>query len=233
MDPLLRARAMHEDESAAEPIDLSRVWRALVTGQERIEGSFHSERRCYLALTPRQGTDWPTSRNLRILENWLVYGSQKRVAMEFGVSASTVAAATKHCLDSMGLHCVPCRVPSMLVMASSASMGIALDAGERVSLLRDSGRVYRVVSAERLDNQLVGLLTGAELSVVRGLVEGRCYAQIALERGSSPRTVANQVATAFQRLNVSGRSELLSSLVRKRARPRAERAGATSAAIFP
>jgi DNA-binding CsgD family transcriptional regulator len=219
MDPQLRARAMREDESAAKPIDLSRIWRDLVSGHDRIEGSFHSEGRCYLALAPRQAADWPTSRNLRILENWLVYGSQKRVAIEFGVSASTVAAAAKHCLDSMGLRCVPCRVPSILVMASSASTGIALDVGERVSELRYSGRVYRVVSAERLDNQLVGLLTCAELSVVRGLVEGRCYAEIALGRGSSPRTVANQVATAFQRLNVSGRSDLLSTLVRKRARP--------------
>jgi DNA-binding CsgD family transcriptional regulator len=52
-------------------------------------------------------------------------------------------------------------------------------------------------------------LTGSELSVVDLWLTGRSMRSIATERGVSRRTVANQIASAYQKLGVSSRAELL------------------------
>jgi DNA-binding NarL/FixJ family response regulator len=51
-------------------------------------------------------------------------------------------------------------------------------------------------------------LTHAELSIARKLVDGRSNAEIARARGTSERTVANQVAAIFKKLRVGSRAEL-------------------------
>lgn len=52
-------------------------------------------------------------------------------------------------------------------------------------------------------------LTAAEQEVARAVLEGRSNAQIAKERGTSPRTIANQLHSISKKLGVSGRSELV------------------------
>lgn len=52
-------------------------------------------------------------------------------------------------------------------------------------------------------------LTAAERAVFVGLVRGDSNAEIARERGTSMRTVANQVASIFRKAGVHSRSELL------------------------
>ena len=55
-------------------------------------------------------------------------------------------------------------------------------------------------------------LTAAESEVVRLLLEGQSNRTIAAARGTSVRTVANQVASIFRKLAVSSRSELVARL---------------------
>jgi DNA-binding NarL/FixJ family response regulator len=64
----------------------------------------------------------------------------------------------------------------------------------------------------RPERALAKELSCAEFAVVRSFIEGDCYATIARRRGTSERTVANQIASIFRRLHVSGRAELLSRL---------------------
>ena len=59
-------------------------------------------------------------------------------------------------------------------------------------------------------------LTGAELAVATALVEGGSNQQIAIARGSSVRTVANQVASIFRKLGVRSRGELAAEGARAR-----------------
>jgi DNA-binding CsgD family transcriptional regulator len=59
-------------------------------------------------------------------------------------------------------------------------------------------------------------LTGAELAVATALVEGASNQQIAIARGSSVRTVANQVASIFRKLGVRSRGELAAEGARAR-----------------
>lgn len=55
-------------------------------------------------------------------------------------------------------------------------------------------------------------LTAAERGVLAGLVEGLTNQQIAERRGTSVRTVANQVASLFKKLEVGSRAELVARL---------------------
>jgi DNA-binding NarL/FixJ family response regulator len=56
-------------------------------------------------------------------------------------------------------------------------------------------------------------LTPAERAVVAAALRGCSHAEIAHERGSSPRTVANILSSAFRKLQVRSRAELAAKLV--------------------
>jgi DNA-binding NarL/FixJ family response regulator len=51
-------------------------------------------------------------------------------------------------------------------------------------------------------------LSGAEADVLRAILEGRSNGDIARSRGTTARTVANQVASIFRKLGVRSRLEL-------------------------
>lgn len=55
-------------------------------------------------------------------------------------------------------------------------------------------------------------LSSGEKEVLRLLLDGQSTASIAVVRGTSPRTVSNQIATIFKKLNVHSRAELAAKL---------------------
>jgi DNA-binding NarL/FixJ family response regulator len=57
-------------------------------------------------------------------------------------------------------------------------------------------------------------LSTAEEAVLRGVALGKSNAEIAKERGTSPRTVANQVAGLLRKYGVSSRYELVLAITR-------------------
>ncbi len=61
----------------------------------------------------------------------------------------------------------------------------------------------------RIPAHLVADLTDAERDVCACIVAGDGYAAIATRRGTSVRTVANQVQVVFRKLGVSTRNELV------------------------
>ena len=56
-------------------------------------------------------------------------------------------------------------------------------------------------------------LTHAEQAVLVLVLEGQSTAAIARARGTSPRTIANQIATLFRKVGVSSRAELAAKLI--------------------
>jgi DNA-binding NarL/FixJ family response regulator len=62
-------------------------------------------------------------------------------------------------------------------------------------------------------------LSGAERTVVLDLLDGASRRDIAFSRGTSARTVANQMASIFRKLKVSSRVELLATLRSRQAEP--------------
>jgi DNA-binding CsgD family transcriptional regulator len=62
-----------------------------------------------------------------------------------------------------------------------------------------------------IERDRAGALTPAEHDVAQRLIAGHSNARIARERGTSERTVANQVASILRKFRVRSRSELVAS----------------------
>jgi DNA-binding NarL/FixJ family response regulator len=59
---------------------------------------------------------------------------------------------------------------------------------------------------------LPGTLTRSEREVALGVLEGLSNAAIAARRGTSARTIANQIAAIFRKLDITSRAELVRRL---------------------
>jgi DNA-binding NarL/FixJ family response regulator len=83
--------------------------------------------------------------------------------------------------------------------------------------LRAEGKELFVLSLPSPAAQLPNVLTAAERHVAGLVLDGLSNRTIAQVRGTSVRTVANQIASVFRKLNVTGRAELGDAVVgRKR-----------------
>jgi DNA-binding NarL/FixJ family response regulator len=84
--------------------------------------------------------------------------------------------------------------------------------GFEVRRLRIGSEELVVVSVPSLSSRLPGDLTSAERSVLSMLLDGLSSLQIARQRGTSVRTVANQAAAIFRKLGVHRRAQLAHAL---------------------
>lgn len=76
----------------------------------------------------------------------------------------------------------------------------------------DSLVVLSTEQQTRQQRRKVDELTLAERQVLALLLDGRTNSEIAAERSTSERTVANQVAAIFRKLHVTSRCELVALL---------------------
>jgi DNA-binding NarL/FixJ family response regulator len=223
--PAIRAIAAGADDLTDKTMPLAELWKQLVSGALRIVDTFHSEQRCYLTLTaPSTVGKTPrrlSARKVETLQRILLGERQKTVALDCNLAASTIALTVAECLRTLGLDSRTARVPALVAFAAHAARGETETLECKLSdfILPASAecareRSYRVVSVARPDLEIGSSLSAAEYAVARLLVEGKSYAEMAVVRGTSVRTVANQVASVFQKVGVSGRSEFLSCLVR-------------------
>jgi DNA-binding CsgD family transcriptional regulator len=89
--------------------------------------------------------------------------------------------------------------------------------GARVAV---AGRDLFVLSMPSLVASLPAELTSAEREVAALLLDGKSNREVAALRGTSVRTIANQVGAIFRKLRVSGRVELGHTLLSGRPRKR-------------
>lgn len=198
---LLEAHAQH---SQVAGLDL--LWRELASGKVRVVDAFSDDARFYLVTGPSLTRLNP--RTIAYCEAVLAGVRAKQVAIEAGVGVSSLALSD--CLKELGLgHSSKIsKVPPLLVMAAMAHRQNLHVECRRSTLSLDSLQ-YTVTSATRPERRLGQSLTRSEHEVVRLLVEGKAYQEVATLRRTTERTVANQLASAFRKLNVSGRIELL------------------------
>jgi len=76
------------------------------------------------------------------------------------------------------------------------------------------GIEYTVLSYAVTAPQFPAGLTAAERAVLKGILQGGSNVEIAEARGTSPRTIANQVKSLFAKLGVHSRAELIAALSR-------------------
>jgi len=208
--------------ASSERVQLAALWDELLAGTCKIESWSYAEhtwsmvitRRPKLSATPHSGL---RRRDIEILERALLSGVRKHVAVEAGLSCSSIAVIMQSCFQFMGLTCLPSRIPGLVVAAAYARTHAASSqAVKSQSYLstRPFGLVNETITVSRPDAELSAWLAPAEHAVIHLLIEGMSYAEIAQARQTSVRTVANQVASGFRRLDVSGRAELLCLLAR-------------------
>ncbi|MET0789996.1 MAG: helix-turn-helix transcriptional regulator [Polyangiaceae bacterium] len=199
---------------------LSALWTELVSGYCRVEQVEFTAQTCGVVVTRghrSQGDERAPlpARDIEILERSLLEGVRKSVAADFGLCPSSVAEILRRCFAFMGLSCWPSRIPLLLVMAAHAKSVSAPARAEKV-VHQNQQFPRQSISAARPDNELSSWLSPAEFAVTRLLIEGRSYAEVARLRQTSKRTVANQLASAFHRLRISGRAELLCLLAKQK-----------------
>jgi DNA-binding NarL/FixJ family response regulator len=199
--------------TASTEVPLALLWRELTRGNAvLVDGFFHGDR-CYLLVAKRAQQGPPLEgKRLEILEAVLAGQRQKNIAIDRGLAPSTVALNSRLGLEALGVSHRPSRAHPLLMLAARASALQLAASAKCTTILSDHNRELRVVSVPRPDLALADVLPTAELSVIRSLVEGNCYLDIARARGTSTRTIANQISMVFRRLRVSGRNELVQRL---------------------
>jgi DNA-binding NarL/FixJ family response regulator len=231
----LRQMAVAADTASVMEVDLALLWRELVSGLCRVVDDFFTDERCYVVLRPTFGGPAGAldGRRLEILSAVLCGQGQKNIAIDLGLAPSTIALNARLALESLGLRCKPSRVHPLLMLAAKAGSKPCGAPSATLSFIADGAEQLRVVSVPRPDRRLFRVLPPAELAVIRHLVEGLRYDEIARLRGTSTRTIANQITAVFRRMRASGRNELLTRLFFAEGLERGLLPGSTSESIGP
>ncbi len=199
----------HRCQTMVDPAD---IWPALVSGRARVVASGNTDAHHYLRLVRIETTTRAkglNARRIRMLERVLLGDAPKVVAADSGCATSTVASAVGDCLNAMGLDRRCSRIPLLLVLMLHALRGKAQRVPFRVERRAGQLEDWQLVSSARLELSLSRRLSAGELAVARLLVEGKSHLEIAQHRGSAMRTVANQIASIYHKLGISGRIDLL------------------------
>jgi len=203
------ARERSRDWRALGEVESLERWGELVGGGWLLVDHFESNGRRYV-LAVRSDQDSADLRTLSRSEALALEGAALGQPYKAMAAQLDVSLARVHQLVATGL----------------AKLGLA-DAADLVSCARSRGAKqlalwpigdgtlaalrYPAASADAM----VGLSV-AECSVVAGLLGGHSYSQIAAVRGRSLRTVANQAASAYRKLGVGSRLELVARFAAQR-----------------
>lgn len=210
----LRVAATLAEAASTGTVDLAAIWRELMGGRRCIVDAFFAASRCYLVLAAStDATVTPiTGRRLAIVQAVFSGERQKVVAIDLEVAAATVTHHTRQVLDALGIGSPASRIHPLLMLAARAALH-DLDVSVRHATFAIREQQLCVIGALRPDELLPDGFPEAEQEVVRQLVEGSRHTEIAQSRGTSERTVANQVSAIFRRQQVSRRNELIQSLL--------------------
>jgi len=213
---IFRHLAAERDAAFSQSFDLSQLWLELCRGTWRFRDTFPTEGR-YIALLEETSVRFPQplkACKLSVLKRVLLGETPKAVAIEQRMGLSSVAASIQDCLLGMGIPGRLSQASVLLTMAACAAhQPDRCLSRARLSRVEANGEAYWVVSVVRPDLSFPVQLSHAEAAVVRELVAGRSHAQISSLRATSPRTVANQLATVFRKFGVSGRGAVVHKLI--------------------
>lgn len=180
------------------------LWTALVEGRWTLLEHFDRGGRRYLVARrnePRvRGTLALSAREEQVAGYAALGHPVKLIAYELGLSSSTVSEHLASAMQKLGIET---RAELAKVWAGATNIPIA-EAAEFGQGLEE----LAVAAADVEDHIHDPRLTETERGIVSRVLRGETNAAIAAARGTSPRTVANQVARVFKKLGVGSRSEL-------------------------
>lgn len=205
---VLRGSAQRSDAAGRVTPVHDEPWNELSSGNYRLVDHFMTEQRCYAVLLAGAQQAPGALRHTEWLERVMRADTQKSVALDLCIAPSTLTSGLKQHLTDLGVSALPSKIPLSLMLLARASHQTEHGAVWRQSSFVHDGAEYHVVSWNRPDSAISGKLSPSECSVARLAIEGLSHAEIAIRRRTSVRTVANQLASAFRRLKVSGRLQL-------------------------
>lgn len=190
---------------------LAQAWGWLCAGSARIVRVYSDDEQHHLELSR---TDSPglTPHTLDILLPVLSGKAQKVVAAETLRSSSSITGTATNALRHIGLACRPNDVPMIAVMMVQAAASLAPAVRDRAP--RQMRENSCGLSVPRSDGWLEQVLTPSERRVICLRVEGYSHERVARVCTVSKRTIANQIASAYRKLGVSARLELLNRILR-------------------
>ncbi len=201
-----------ESIGATAPIALSELWSRLGAREFVVVAAAATDESASLTLVTAEPllADSSIERSLSILRRVLLGETQKAVAANCSIAASTVAMHCSRALLRMGAPKLTTRTPLVLVMAAHASAGFDFP----FACVEGGSDGARRVVMRLADSYSAPHLSSVERDILRGLICGLDNTEIAKRRGTSRRTIANQLGSLFRKFGVSGRGELLAKLSR-------------------
>jgi DNA-binding NarL/FixJ family response regulator len=195
------------------PIDADAAWSALWSGEWTVVD--HVEGPPSHAIVCDPAPVRPIGPLLSREERELAVGRAR------GVSLKAMAADSGRSMTTVSN--LLARVRRTLMLRNDAQLVFLFGGADREDVIPPPAGLRATIegygSGERLFLQyrwpswrLPPTLSGAERTVVLDLLDGASRSEIAFSRGTSPRTVANQMASIFRKLRVSSRVELLAAL---------------------
>src|SRR5688572_6925750 len=110
--------------ASTERAELATLWDELVAGTTKVVSWSHAEGTWSMVVTRRSERQHAGQalrrRDVDIVENALLRGVRKHVAVEAGLSCSSIAVILQSCFHFMGFGCLPSRIPGLLVAAAHA-----------------------------------------------------------------------------------------------------------------
>jgi DNA-binding NarL/FixJ family response regulator len=182
-------------------IDLAMVWRGLRAGELYVGSSHCASGRCWATLEVGSRAVIASPTALDVLERVLNGEPQKVLAYELGRCVPTIAGYCSQALRAICCEHNCARAPILLVMAATAARGVRVPKAKLERLLDDGSWLVSVVMP---GDDLARQLSPGEWEVARAAIEGKSHAQIARARGTSPRTIANQLASIFGKTGIYG-----------------------------
>ena len=202
----LRAAVLRRERERGQGLptmDGDELWRELVCGRWSLVDDYEEAGGRYLLAVRNDAYSDTVSLSpveARAIELSVLGRSPKELADELHISLSRTYAMRQSALEKLSVRSLGEVIGLARRLPGSVLSRIPL--GEEALLALKVPAAARDLSA----------LTLAERDVVRDLAQGVAQREIARRRGSSPRTIANQVRSIYRKLRVSDRNDLVAFL---------------------
>jgi DNA-binding NarL/FixJ family response regulator len=178
------------------------LWPALIAGRWSLLDAFTAAGTRYVVAyeNPAENTGLRAlrPRERAVLEHTLAGRSGKWIALELALSESAIARTLRTALRKIGV------ADTTALAGVRTAVFEPFECGGATSRLAIAELTAAVDSLPRLSD--------AERAIVTGILGGKRIAAIALDRQTSPRTVAHQLASVYKKLGVSSYRELIALL---------------------
>jgi DNA-binding CsgD family transcriptional regulator len=203
-------------ESSPRPVSrrdpVATFWRSLANGSLGVVETFLAGG-CSCAITEeRAGASSIyalTDREIVLLHRTFQTETQKVLAAGFDLSVAAISQLLGGALQKLGVSGRVGCTPLPIVLAALRYCGVVELPNAYLTTLEHQGRSYVALALPAPDISLLPGLSSAEREVALHHAAGATYGQIAVRRATSPRTVANQIASLSRKLDVHGRFDLI------------------------